>query len=133
MCFEGLARLSRRVLRRFVRGSREISLVPSLHRASTDALINTTLYSIYCCHFYNVFLKNSSKQLFIRQLTVIIINYNLSGSSSSKAICCSNSQLETVDILSNIWSYLSNYCKTLFIFINIIINNSEELWYCDCV
>ena len=39
MCFEGLARLSRRVRRRFVRGSREISLVPSLHRASTDALI----------------------------------------------------------------------------------------------
>ena len=37
--FEGLARLSRRVWRRFVRGSREISLVPSLHRASTDALI----------------------------------------------------------------------------------------------
>ena len=41
MCFEGLARLSRRVWRRFVRGSREISLVPSLHRASTDALIAT--------------------------------------------------------------------------------------------
>ena len=40
MCFEGLARLSRRVWRRFVRGSREISLVPSLHRASTDALIH---------------------------------------------------------------------------------------------
>ena len=39
MCFEGLARLSRRVWRRFVRGSREISLAPSLHRASTDALI----------------------------------------------------------------------------------------------
>ena len=38
VCFEGLARLSRRVWRRFVRGSREISLVPSLHRASTDAL-----------------------------------------------------------------------------------------------
>ena len=27
------------VWRRFVRGSREISLVPSLHRASTDALV----------------------------------------------------------------------------------------------
>ena len=42
-CFEGLARLSRRVWRRFVRGSREISLVPSLHR---DALIhfNSWLY-----------------------------------------------------------------------------------------
>ena len=40
VCFEGLARLSRRVWRRFVRGSREISLVPSLHRASTDALIS---------------------------------------------------------------------------------------------
>ena len=40
VCSEGLARLSRRVWRRFVRGSREISLVPSLHRASTDALIN---------------------------------------------------------------------------------------------
>ena len=39
MCFEGLAGLSRRVWRRFVRGSREILLVPSLHRASTDALI----------------------------------------------------------------------------------------------
>ena len=39
VCFEGIARLSRRVWMRFVRGSREISLVPSLHRASTDALI----------------------------------------------------------------------------------------------
>ena len=37
MCFEGLARLSRRVWRHFVRGSREISLAPSLHR---DALIH---------------------------------------------------------------------------------------------
>ena len=44
MCFEGLARLSRRVRRRFVRGSREISLVPSLHRASTDALIIMSAY-----------------------------------------------------------------------------------------
>ena len=43
VCFEGLARLSRRVWRRFVRGSREISLVPSLHRASTDALISGAL------------------------------------------------------------------------------------------
>ena len=33
MCFKGLARLSRRAWRRFVRGSREISHVPSLHRA----------------------------------------------------------------------------------------------------
>ena len=40
VCFEGIARLSSRVWRRFVRGSREISLVPSLHRASTDALIH---------------------------------------------------------------------------------------------
>ena len=39
MCFEGLARLSRRVWRHFVRVSREISLGSSLHRASTDALI----------------------------------------------------------------------------------------------
>ena len=37
VCFQGLARRSRRVRRRFVRGSREISLVPSLLRASTDA------------------------------------------------------------------------------------------------
>ena len=43
MCFEGLARLSRRVRRRFVRGSREIPLVPSLHRASTDALITISI------------------------------------------------------------------------------------------
>ena len=45
VCFEGLARLCRRVWRHFVRGSREISLVPSLHRASTDALINQ-----HCVH-----------------------------------------------------------------------------------
>ena len=36
VCFQGLARLSRRVRRRFVHGSRQISLVPSLHRASTE-------------------------------------------------------------------------------------------------
>ena len=39
VCFQGLARLSRRVWRRFVPGSRDISLVPSLLRASTDTLI----------------------------------------------------------------------------------------------
>ena len=48
MCFEGIARLSRRVWRRFVRGSREISLVPSLHRASTDALIYLPLLILTC-------------------------------------------------------------------------------------
>ena len=39
VCFQGLARHSCRVRRHFVHGSREISLVPSLHRASIDALI----------------------------------------------------------------------------------------------
>ena len=34
MCCEGLARHSRRVRRSFLRGSHEISLAPSLHRAS---------------------------------------------------------------------------------------------------
>ena len=57
MCFEGLARLSRRVWRRFVRGSREISLVPSLHRASTDALIGD------CCGEYIVFILNAHYNL----------------------------------------------------------------------
>ena len=42
VCFEGLARLSHRVWRRFVRGSREVSLVSSLHGASTNALISLT-------------------------------------------------------------------------------------------
>ena len=47
VCFEGLARRSRRVRRRFVRGSREISLVPSyIHRVSTDALILAHLLQI---------------------------------------------------------------------------------------
>ena len=53
MCFEGLARLSRRVWRHFVRGSREISLVSSLHRASTDALIEEGESSYGPC--YNAF------------------------------------------------------------------------------
>ena len=39
VCFQGLARRSRGVKRRFVPGSLEISLVSSLHRASTDALM----------------------------------------------------------------------------------------------
>ena len=57
VCFEGLARLFRRVWRRFVRGSREISLVPSLHRASTDALIQGMVYivsviSYICCKVF---------------------------------------------------------------------------------
>ena len=50
VCFEGIARLSRRVWRRFVRGSREISLVPSLHRASTDALIVFSRKSSWLWH-----------------------------------------------------------------------------------
>ena len=54
MCFEGLARLSRRVWRRFVRGSREISLVPSLHRASTDALILLLNYSLMYIAMFNI-------------------------------------------------------------------------------
>ena len=41
VCFEGRARRSRRIRRRFVRESREISLVPSPHRASTDAFFRT--------------------------------------------------------------------------------------------
>ena len=40
VCFQGLAIRSRRDRRRFVPGSLEISLVPSLHRASTDSLIS---------------------------------------------------------------------------------------------
>ena len=39
VCFQGLARRSHGVRRYFVRGSREISLMSSLHRVSTDALI----------------------------------------------------------------------------------------------
>ena len=46
MSFEGLARRSRGVKRRFLRGSREISLVPSLHRAATDALIHTLYHHL---------------------------------------------------------------------------------------
>ena len=42
VCFQGLARLSGQVIRRFVRRSREISLVPPLLRASTDALISAS-------------------------------------------------------------------------------------------
>ena len=45
VCFQGLARRSRRVRKRFVRGSREIWLAPSLHRASTDALTELEAFS----------------------------------------------------------------------------------------
>ena len=44
--FEGFASRSRRVSRRFVRGSRAISLEPSLHRASTVKTIAHTLGDI---------------------------------------------------------------------------------------
>ena len=39
VCFQGLARHSRGVRRRFLPDHVEISLVSSLHRASTDALM----------------------------------------------------------------------------------------------
>ena len=39
VCFEGQIRHSRRVFRLFLRGSRKILPVSSLHRASTDALM----------------------------------------------------------------------------------------------
>ena len=49
VCFQGLARRSRGVWRRFVCGSLEISLVSSLHRASTDALIHSlSLFRLNC-------------------------------------------------------------------------------------
>ena len=57
MCFEGLAKLSRRVWRHFVRVSREISLGSSLHRASTDALISLSVTK--CCKFTHI--KNVNK------------------------------------------------------------------------
>ena len=60
MCFEGLARLSRRVWRRFVGGSREISLVPSLHRASTDALIGMTQVGLHYAHTLGLFQSDAT-------------------------------------------------------------------------
>ena len=50
VCFQG--RRSRRVRSRFVRGSREISLVPSLHRASTDTLIGTMKVTEHYTHTF---------------------------------------------------------------------------------
>ena len=41
-----------------MRGSREISLVPSLHRASTDALI---IYDLYIHCIYNIVIRVSHK------------------------------------------------------------------------
>ena len=53
VCFEGIASHFRRVSRRFVCGSREISLVSSLHRASTDALIeHGAVHSVDARYYY---------------------------------------------------------------------------------
>ena len=43
VCFQGLAKRSRGVRRRFVPGSHEISLVSSLHRANTILTIAPTV------------------------------------------------------------------------------------------
>ena len=61
--------------------------------------------------------------------TIIVGDSNFSGSTSSKALCCSNSELEAADILGNIGSYLSNYCKTLLVLINIVVIDCEKLGY----
>ena len=45
MCFEGLGSKSHGVFSGFVRGSREISPVPSLYRESTDSLISSSCLS----------------------------------------------------------------------------------------
>ena len=49
VCCQGLARRSRRGRRRFVPGSREISLASSLHGAFTDALSKRESLK---CRFY---------------------------------------------------------------------------------
>ena len=70
-------------------------------------------------------------------LTIIICYSYFSGSTSSKALSITNSSLETATVTqSNILHktvvrnimYLSNQCKYLFKFMNIIIRNIEKCW-----
>ena len=89
MCSESLARLSRRVWRRFVRSSREISLASSLHRASTNALINTAgegvpqmcLYTQSCPYFKR---------------------YQVSGCYTSRVTIISSPHVSPLEITTNI-------------------------------
>ena len=60
--------------------------------------------------------------------TIIVDDSNFSGSMSPKALCWS-SKLEAADILRNVLSYLSNYCKTLLVLINIVIIDCEKMCY----
>ena len=62
VCFQGLARHSRGVRRRFVPGSREISLVLFLHRASTDALMFAFSLLVEICLIFHMPLTKPQKQ-----------------------------------------------------------------------
>ena len=62
-------------------------------------------------------------------LTVIVSDSYLNGPKSSKAFCRPYCSLETADVVRDILSYLSNYCKALLILINIVISDIEELFY----
>ena len=67
--FQG--RRSRRVRSRFVRGSLEISLVPSLHRASTDTLIGMMKVTEHYTHtFEKLTFSFNQSPLLIRQVGI---------------------------------------------------------------
>ena len=75
VCFQG--RRSRRVRSRFVCRSREISLVSSLHRASTDTLIGTMKVSHYTHTFEKLTFSFNQSPLLIRQVGMVTRSKNL--------------------------------------------------------
>ena len=76
----------------------------------------------------------------LRILTIIILNFNSSSTSSSKAQWITFSSLETGKSLRNIISQHSNKGKALVNLIDLIIKEKPILyfkffnssWYCDC-
>ena len=90
VCFQG--RRSRRVRSRFVCRSREISRVPSLHRASTDTLIGMMKVTEHYTHtFEKLTFSFNQSPLLIRQVGMsqgARLHYPLMSFQNSSSCCC---------------------------------------------
>ena len=129
VCFEGLARLSRRVWRRFVRGSREISLVPSLHRASTDALMKLDLENKIqwkCCIICNmpVFNTNRYREFVVR------ITEDMNQIKQRERILSASERMKYMDQLRNYFQH-TNILKQPKQFLRIMENISDKQLQCE--
>ena len=89
-----------------MRGSREISLVPSLHRASTDALMSAGTTSILICSYHlnetllarKCVQHNNAKESLCRQINILTMIFHVSGRQTHKNYTNNSHSTSTVRV-----------------------------------